>query len=79
METPETDVNATERAVWNAGENVGARRALEPKHIGRFDFSSMSAADCVTAPSLTLRSTESCVAATLRGLGAIFDSHQGDR
>ncbi len=63
MEVPEVDVNATKRQVWNAGRSVGAKRALKPKHVWEIDFSSMSAADCVTAPPSTLRSTASCVAA----------------
>jgi integrase len=33
METPETDVDATKRPVWNAGRGVGAKRALKPKQI----------------------------------------------
>lgn len=37
-ETPETDVNATKRPVWNAGRSVGAKRALKPKHIWEIRF-----------------------------------------
>jgi hypothetical protein len=38
METPETDVNATKRPVWNAGRSVGAKRALKPKQIWEIRF-----------------------------------------
>ena len=38
METPETDVNATECPVWNAGRSVGAKCALKPKHIWEIRF-----------------------------------------
>ena len=38
METPETDVNATKRPVWNAGRSVGAKRALKPKQIWETRF-----------------------------------------
>lgn len=33
METPETELNAAKRPVWNAGRSVGAKRALKPKQI----------------------------------------------
>ena len=38
METPETEMHAAKRPVWNAGRSVGAKRALKPKQIWEIRF-----------------------------------------
>lgn len=38
METPEAEITATKRPVWNAGRTVGAKRALKPKDIWEIRF-----------------------------------------
>lgn len=38
MESPETELTATKRQVWNAGRAVGAKRALKPKQIWEIRF-----------------------------------------